>query len=666
MKSKWCCRRWLRPANSGTLRFLLALVLLALPGAARGDSPEWMRAAARTTLPTYAPETKAVMLLDEQITTVKDNGEIRTTYRRAYKILRPEGRYLARVVVPFDAETKITFLKAWAIPAQGKDFEVKEKDAVERALYDDLYSDNKEKVLEIPGADPGNVIGYEFEQRRRPTVLQDVWFFEDLLPVRQARFTLLLPPGWEYQSVWMNHAKQEPAAAGENAWRWELQDLQAVEEQDSMPPWRAVAGWMAVSYFPKGGDRSGKAVGTWDDVGRWFSSLASGRRQITPAIQAKVRELTAAGPTVLEKMRALSSYVQRDIRYVSIQIGIGGYQPHMASDIFTNRYGDCKDKATLLSTMLKEIGVDSYYVLIHTDRGMVQPEFPTPLTFNHAILAIVLPPGTPLQNLYGVTDHPKLGKLLFFDPTDDMTPLGYVPWTLQANAGLLVTAAGGELTKLPLQAPATNRLLRTGKLELSAAGRLSGEVQEVREGASAISRRAAFISSEKGDRKKMVEEFLAGYLTGFLLTSAEVENLDKFDQNLILRYRFVADRYAKTAGNMLLLRPRVVGQKSSAIMEGEERKYPVEFRNATLESDQFEITLPAGYKVEELPPPVELDYGFAEYRSKMEMKGNVLSYWREYKLKEVMIGKEKLDTLKKFFRQVAADERFNAVLQRTP
>lgn len=663
MKNRWFCRR---PATKPVSFFLMLVAACVYPGTARAETPEWMRSAARLTHPQYPAETNAVMLLDEQITTVRENGEIRTTYRRAYKILRPEGRSVARVVVHFDGETKIAFLKAWAITAQGKEMEAKERDAVEVALYDDLYSDTKEKVLEIPGADPGNVVGVEYEQRRRPTVLQDLWFFQDLLPVRLARFTLQLPPGWEFQPVWLNHPRQEGAAAGDNAWRWELQDLPPIEIQDSMPPWRAVAGWMAVSYFPKGGERGGKAVSTWRDVGKWYSDLSSGRRQTTPAIQAKAAALTASSQAMLDKMRSIAAYAQREIRYVSIQIGIGGYQPHMASDIFSNRYGDCKDKVTLLSTMLKEIGVNSYYMLVHTDRGMVTEQFPTPLTFNHVILAIALPPETLTGTLFALHDHPKLGKLLLFDPTDDVTPFGHLPPTLQANYGLLVTEEGGELTRLPLQPPSTNRLLRTGKLELSSAGTLSGEVTEVRWGALATSRRSAFISSEKTDRRKVLEDFLASFLTGFTLTAASVDNLEKYDENLVLSYRFVAERYAKSAGNMLLLRPRVLGQKSNSLLEGKERKYPVEFNNASHETDRFEITLPAGFKVEELPLPVEIDYGFAEYRSKVELKDNVLTYSRDYKIKDVMVGKDKLETLKKFYRQVAADERYNAVLQRSP
>ena len=651
-----CCSRGL----------LLATALLVGPPLVSADAPEWLRAAARATLPQYPPETNAVLIHDEQITTVKDNGEVKTVLRQAFRILRPEGRGYGGVRIGFDSETKLTYLKAWCIPAQGKEYEVKEKDAVELALYDDLYSDNKEKALTIPAADPGNVVGYEVERKARPNILQDRWRFNGTIPVRLSRFVLQLPPGWEYQAIWINHPEQEPRTLGENTWSWELQNLPAVEIQPEMPPFSAVAVSMAVSYFPRRGDVATRGMGTWHDVGKWYSSLASGRRQSTPAIQQKVAELTAGKASTLEKMQALAAFAQRDIRYVSIQIGIGGLQPHMASDIFTNRYGDCKDKATLLSTMLKEIGIDSYYVAVHTARGYTARDFPSVVNFNHVILAIRVPDGVPTTNLYPVRDHAQLGKLLFFDPTDRITPLGNLPSNLQANYGLLVTGDGGELVELPLQAPATNRLLRTGKLHLAPNGTLSGEIYEVRWGSFATERRYSFLARSGTDRKKIVEDFLSGFLTGFTLTNAQLENLDDYDKNLVMRYSFVAERYAKTAGNMLLLRPRIVGQKSTTLLEGKERKYPVEFSEASVQTDQFEIVLPTGFKLDEIPPPLEVDAGFAEYRSKIQVEGNVLKYTREYKVKEVLVGMARLEELKKFYRRVAADERFNAVLQRAP
>ena len=109
--------------------------------------------------------------------------------------------------------------------------------------------------------------------------------------------------------------------------------------------------------------------------------------------------------------------------------------------------------------MLKQIGIDSYYVVIDTDRGMVNPKFPSIGSFNHVILAIRLPDSVTDAGLYAVFKDPKLGRLLFFDPTNPYVPLGYIPSYLQDTYALLVTPDGGQLVSLPLLPPATNRLL---------------------------------------------------------------------------------------------------------------------------------------------------------------------------------------------------------------
>ena len=633
---------------------------------AAADVPAWLREAANTPTPQYKEEMDAVLLLDEMITTVNDKGEIKTTYRQAYKILRPQGRDHGHVVVHFDKETRLTFLKGWCIPAQGKEYEVKEKDALEASAFSGaLYEDNRLKILSIPAAEPGNVIGYEYEQRRRPLTLQDRWLFQDPHPVRKARYVLQLPPGWEFTAFWANHPSQEPRRIGENQWVWELESLPEVELEPQMPPWHAVAGWLAVTFLPPEAKLGGKTHTTWGDVGQWYYGLASSRRQLTPEIKQKVVELTSSAPATLNKIKALAAFAQRDIRYVAIEIGIGSHQPHPAQDVFINRYGDCKDKATLLATMLQEIGIESHYVLIHSERGIVRPEFPTPLTFNHVILAIRLPDDVDTNGLFALAEGTARGKLLFFDPTSTMTPLGYLPPSLQANYGLLVTPDGGELVQLPLLAPSTNRLMRTAKLSLSSNGTLSGEVYEVRWGSPASQRRAAFLDEKVPDRAKVLENFLATFLPGFLLTGAQVENLEKLDSSLILKYRFVAERYGQAAGNLLLFRPRVLGGKGSSLMEIKERKHPVEFDDATVQTDQFEIALPQGYAVDELPAPIHVEYPFAEYESSIELKGNVLHYSRTYRIKEIRVPTERLDELKKFYRSIAADERSSAVLKRT-
>ena len=212
--------------------------------------------------------------------------------------------------------------------------------------------------------------------------------------------------------------------------------------------------------------------------------------------------------------------------------------------------------------------------------------------------------------------------------------------------------------------PATNRLIRSAKLVLNSEGTLSGQVSEVRWGAPAAEQRAQFMRASSTDRQKVIEDFLGSFVSGFSLPQASVDGLDKFDQNLTLQYHFVAQNYAKSAGNLLVVRPRVMGAKGTDLMEIKQRKYPVEFSSATLQTDTYEIQLPPGFVVEDIPDPVKADYSFGEYSSKCEVKGNVLFYQRTYEIKDVIVSTKGLDDLKQFFRQIATDERSSAVLRR--
>jgi hypothetical protein len=662
------CSNWilLRKPNRFLPALFLAAVILGAPGFSFCGVPDWLRDAARVSLPKYADDVKAVVLLDDQATTVNPNGEIKTRYRVAIKILRPEGRRRGSVGVYSDSETRLTYLKGWCIPANGHEYEVKEGDAVETSLSGagELYSDTRVKVLVIPAADPGNVIGYEYEQRRRPYIRQDVWSFQDDIPVRESRFELALPQGWKFDTFWLNHAAEKPEAAGENHWVWQLNDLPAIEDEPEMPAWRAVAGRMAVIYSG-GGELEKGSQANWASIGRWYANLSRGRRDVSPEIRQKVTELTANAKTKLAQIQALAGFVQRDIRYVAIEIGVGGYQPHAARDILVDGYGDCKDKATLLSAMLQGVGVESYYVLINTNRGVVEPNFPSALTFNHAILAIRLPADIPTESLYALHKDPKLGNLLFFDPTDSMTQLGYLPGPLQENYGLLVTQDGGELVELPLLAPSVNRLFRAAKLSLTPSGDLAGVVEEIRWGVPDAIRRAQLLAAPQAERQKKLESFLGSFLGGLVLESSHVENLENYDKNLVVTYTFLARDYAKRAGNLLLIRPRVLGEKSMDLTQekGKERKYPVEFDSTSLETDMFDIAIPSGYEVDELPAPVDIKSPFGEYTSKIEFQQNVLKYQRTLQISSVEIPADRVDELKKFFSEIDTDQRSSAVLK---
>ena len=316
------------------------LAILSLCACCSATTPDWVRAAAGQTVTGADKDTPAAVLLDEQTTTVSETGETFTLYRRVIKILRTQGREYAEMPIFYDNETKLKSFHAWSITAKGQEYELKEKDFMEsQEANESLYSDDRVKIANIPGIDPGTVVAIEYEQRRRPYLFADEWAFQERIPVVTARYRLALPSSWEYNDSWVRHERVKGVEQGTNVWFWELKDIPAVEKEPSMPYWGAVAGRMMLSFYGNvRGPITTKAVPNWKDIASWYVGLARDRVAPSPEITAMARQLTANAPDFLSKVSALTKFMQSQVRYVAIEIGIGGYQPHFAADTFRNRY----------------------------------------------------------------------------------------------------------------------------------------------------------------------------------------------------------------------------------------------------------------------------------------------------------------------------------------
>jgi transglutaminase-like putative cysteine protease len=636
------------------------------------EAPQWMHALTGVALPTYHERTEAVELYSDTSVAVLSGGKIKRLERKAYKILRPDGAKLGQLSFVFaEGRSRVTDVHAWCIPADGKDYAVKERDSVVAGMTGVpngiLASDIRALLLQIPAASPGNIIGYEVETEETPDAPIDLWSFQTTIPVREAHYSLQLPAGWSYKATWLNHAEESPQNTGANQWRWTLDDVAAVSVERRMPPLNGVAGALYVTLLAPPTQR--RAMETWSDIGSWYTDIARGRRDASPLLKQKVSELTAAAPTQFAKIQALTAFVQDDIRYVAIELGIGGYQPHAAADVLGHQYGDCKDKATLLGAMLEQIGVKSYAVIINAQRGVVTQTTPaTPYQFNHAILAVALPADIDDPSLEATYTHAKLGRLLFFDPTNPVTPFGSLSGSLQGNFGLLVTPDGGELVQLPVTPAAANGIARTATLTLDENGKLQGDVREVRLGDRAAEQRFAVRSAKADtDRIRPIERLLSTSLSSYEITKASVVNLPTSSRAFEWRYSFEASHYGKPSGDVLVIRPRVVGSESRADLEvNEPRRHPFEFEAPEHDSDVFEIALPPGYAIDSLPQPVDLDDGFARYHSKTELIGRTLRYTRSYEIDQLSVPADKAEELRALFRAIAADERNEAVLKRAP
>ncbi len=597
------------------------------------------------------------MLWNEQVVNVKSGGEISVLHREAWKILRSEGQSYGTVRVFFDSDTRVVSMKGWSIPPGGVPAEFSEKYAVDASVASgNLYDDSRQKVLRLPASRRGTIVAVEYEQKSRPSIQQHVWLFQREIPVRHARFSLRLPVGWRHREFWANHSVI--AVASDTSPDWELNDLSAIPSEPLMPHWRTTAGQLLVAWAAR--DLPG-GFEAWQEVGKWYSSLLNDRMEASPEIRQQVASLTSGLSDVQARIFALAAFVQQKIRYVAIEVGVGGYQPHLAAEIFRNQFGDCKDKVTLLRTMLHEIGVESHHVLVNADRGAVVPEFPTPLLFNHVILAIDISQQNVDPGLPAAFRHADGRRLLLFDPTDPYTLAGYLPSGLQASRGLLVSKDGGELLPLPLLPSSANTIVRNARIDLNANGDVTGQVSSLYRGDPAFGVRGLWDNSSSKDRLAVAQGYFDDRTIPPDVTNLKSAVFPDGTHELSLQVRL--PRQGSPAGDLLLINPRVF-HKWGWDLKDKPRTLPLEFDSTFISSDSVEITIPENFVVDDLPESLNLDIGVASYSSSTVAEGRLLRHTRRFEVRDVTVGKEKIADVRNFLRQMSTAEKATVVLRK--
>jgi hypothetical protein len=644
---------------------LAALLLTGLSGTLPASSvnvPDWVRQLASAPVGTYPPETKAVVLLDQTDYTVTAPGEYIEHFRRVVRILRPEGRDEGDLSVHLRQGEKPNYLHAWTLDNSGHRYELKDKDFIDKSFSSyELYSDIHYLTATAPAAYPGSVIAFEYEVRRHSYVNQINQFIAEPNPVREVAVGLTLPSGWEFKDFWSAEAPMAPVQTAPNHWEWTARDLPGVQEEAMMPPLLTIRGRMGIAYYRPG---AGANASSWKALGDWYTGLTTGRRDPTPEITSQVQSLIAGKADFDSKLRALTGFLQSEVRYVAIEIGVGGFQPHPVGEIFHYRYGDCKDKAALLSSMLQVAGIHSDFVLIDTDRGFVNPAVPS-TWFDHAILAIELPVDVKDDSYRSVVTAKSGKRYIIFDPTDEYTPVGSLRSELQDSYALLVTGSGGELIRTPLFPPEANTLTRVGHFVLTADGSLSGEVTEDRSGDFAMQERYHLRTTDQRERTLAFERWLGRSLQGFSVEKVDIQQAGQIRKDVLTTYRFTTPQYGQMRGPLMLLRARVLGDDSQYV-EHKPRHYPVELNSATRRTDTYEIQIPPEYTVEELPDPVKIDVGFASYQSKFAVDGSQLRYWREYVVRDLSVPAEKYADWVRLQGRIGADQDSAVILKRLP
>ena len=645
---------------------LFAIMMAQHSANASNSVPDWVKTAAQQTYPQVPESTKAVVLLEETSYTIDTKGQAVEHVRRVTKILRPQGRDYGYPVVYFDKDSKILSMHVWSIDPAGHEYALKDNELADVGLPGaggELYNDNRVRVADPPGRDPGGIVAVEYEKRQRPYLAETNWMFQEEIPHITQNFTLVLPQNYTFTTTWAHHPKLDAIDLENRHYRWEMNNEPGIDlDRVPMSPAAAsLAARMTVHYAGPG--LAVPQEGTWQGIGEWFDGLSKDRVVPTPEITAKAQELVQGKNDFYEKAEAIGEFVQRDIRYVAVEIGVGGFQPHPAGDIYKGKYGDCKDKATLLSAMLSSVGIHGALLMVHTERGVIDPDAPS-IIGNHMIEAIEIPQGFESAKLRSVVTAKTGKRYLIFDPTWDQTPFGQLENNLQASFGVLMDGSNSQVIQLPVLNPELNTIRRSATFQLDANGSIKGLVTDKRFGDLAERRRTIFERDTVKQQQEYMDRAAGQDLAAPSLTDLKVENVHALNKDLTTTYSLAADHYGSTTGPLLMVRPRVLGSISLPV-DHKPRKVDIDLEQTMQDIDDFEIQIPEGYAVDELPDPVKVDLGFASYESSTEVHGQTLHYKRVYTQRQVTLPAAKYADLQHLAGVIGADEQSRAILKRS-
>jgi hypothetical protein len=650
-----------------TLSLILTLLVFTAPVFAGDDVPAWLRQVATISVPTYDKEVAAVTLHDEARVTVDESGKVVTVTTHAVRILSRDGRKEALATTTYNTDSeKVKEMRAWMLRSNGQVIKYGKDQTMDSVADDnDVYNEARRRAISgKDDAEPGAVFGYEIVVETKDIFAYFPWGFGASHPVLSSGISVTVPTGWRAEGVVFNHPKIEPTVNG-STYTWQARHLEGIKPESGSPSMANLAPRMVVRIFPPAGKSAGllRTFESWTDVSRYMSEISDPQVQLDDALAGKARELTAHAKTEFEKIQAIGRYAQ-SIKYVSIQIGAGrggGYRPHSSLEVFKKSYGDCKDKANLMRAMLRALNIQAYPVIIYSgDPTFVREEWPSPGQFNHCIIAVKVSDETQAAT---IITHPKLGRLLIFDATDEDTPVGDLPDHEQGSLALIVAANDGLLLRMPVTPPEANKLVRQAEVTLTAAGHINAKISERSVGQAAVTERRLFKALAKPDYAKRIERWITHGVTG-----AHVSKVEPADHHaegkFALDVEFAAQEYAQSMrGKLLVFKPALVPHRFGLDLTEPKRKHPLVLE-AEAFSETVRVKLPEGFEVDEMPDAAKLEMPFGTYSANFEVKDGHLIFTRQLEVKATTIPAALYPVVRDFFGRMRGVEVSPVVLAR--
>ena len=385
---------------------------------------------------------------------------------------------------------------------------------------------------------------------------------------------------------------------------------------------------------------------SWEQVGRWYASLEKDRRAPSPEVRAKAQELTKGMNGDLEKTEALYDFVAKNFRYVSLSLGVGRYQPHAASDVLHDQYGDCKDKHTLLASLLEAEGLHASSVLINSSRKL-DPDVPSPSQFDHVITMLPLGTGKDKEEVW-------------MDTTSEVAPFRLLAYSLRKKQALVIPPAqpasdvAPHLEDTPADTPMPDTEFSKIDGKVNDIGKLEAHVEYEFRGDEELLLRSVFRRVPQASWQRVVENVNSGL--GGDVTNLKVSDPAATREAFTLSYdvakvNFLDWSKKKTEIALPLVQfnlPDVDGDDSDADAE------PMKLGPKAEYSYEVKLVLPAKYTAH-VPLAFSLKRDYAEYEATYKVEGGIFAAGRKLVLRQDELPVARAADYESFRRAVGAD-----------
>jgi tetratricopeptide (TPR) repeat protein len=590
------------------LIFLISWALLPVAMGQQIGSPPGSRSVKMASPADYSAEAVVVERLDTVYRYNADGTGVKTDTDVARIQSAAAVNTFSVLSIPYASETqRIELVYLRVRKPDGSVVETPASDAQDQpapvAEQAPFYSDLHLFQLPVRGLSVGDRVEYQVRTvQTKAEAPNEFWSQESFgegVVVLERSLELRVPVNLYVQVSSPNDPAKVSTEGAERVYRWrgsQLQpspkpraDGQTTDEEDADSP--APIAWTTFH--------------NWAEVGEWYRKLSLDRTVVTPALKARADELVAGATTERAKAEALYSFVSSHVRYVGVSFGIGRYQPHAATQVLTNQYGDCKDKHTLLAALLKAEGINSSAVLIGSGLPF-DGNVPMPADFNHLITLAQL----------------GAGQDVWLDATEEVAPFGMLGSGLRDKMALVIPADGApELRRTPADPPFPQVTSFEADGSLTAKGALSAEVDVHLRGDGELAMRGLLRHVTPGQWDQ-VSEFYANMLGFGGQTSNTVADApDKTTDPLHLRYTYTRDTYGDWSDFRIL--PLIGGVNLPLADAKTGPSKEIDFGGRRTDTSVSRITLPEGYRTD-LPPAVHLHTDFASFDKtyRLETKDN--------------------------------------------